>query len=90
MSDLPQDSASPAVVAEGLRALADVLPLDQGATDLLTRAAELVELVDSQAVDLARLRLIEARARDFLERPQGASQVALETARYIGTGEADV
>jgi hypothetical protein len=78
---------SPAVVADDLRALADTLPLDQSTRDVLNRAAELVDLVDRQAAELEGLRPIAERARDFGERPGLASAVALDTARYILTGE---
>lgn len=83
------DGMSPAAVAENLRALADSLPLDQETRDVLARAAELVELVDVQAADLARLEPVERRARDFLERPGISSATAIATARYIVTGDPD-
>jgi len=83
------DEWTPAVVAENLRSLAGSLPLDQPTQDLLGRAAELVELVDSQAARLVELGRVEARARDFLERRGLASDVAVDTARYIVTGDAD-
>lgn len=81
------DEAAPAAIAENLRALADSLPLARKTKDVLARAAELVELVDVQAADLARLEPVERRARDFLERPGISSAEAIATARYIVTGD---